>query len=81
MIAALTIPDVPTGSVEIREWDAAGGSPVSFAAIRLNGADGKGRLATLFFSRQSDGCRLMVTREVVARYVRQLKGEPGTTEK
>lgn len=76
LLAALTIADVPTSSVEIREW----GDPYSSGTITsvsvsavLSLSDGKLKQTSLVFVQQPDGWKLAVPNGIVARYAARLK--------
>jgi hypothetical protein len=79
LIAALTIPDVPTGSVEVREW----GDRHSFqmmeqasVSVLLSSTDGKSKVVTLNMIQLPDGWKLAVLKGAVDKYAAQLKGAP-----
>ncbi len=78
LIAALTIPDVPTGAVEVRAWSEPDSNrPTRFVAATFSAADGASKKVTLMFVDREDGWKLGLTRSAVAKYAAQLtRGEP-----
>lgn len=78
LIAALTIPDVPLGAVQINDWsDAAERRPSRLVSALFTGPDGATKQRTLIFLRRNDGWKLAVTKAALARYALQLAGDPG----
>ena len=76
MIAALTIPDVPTGSAAVVAWQSreSSGGPLQWAYARLLTSEGNQRLAMLCFIQRGVAWKLVVTEEAVAKLAAQLNG-------
>jgi hypothetical protein len=79
LIAALTIPEIPTGSAEVREW----GDRHAFDTIEqtsvsllLSSPGGAPKSAMLVMFHLPDGWRLVVSKSVIAKYAAQLHGAP-----
>jgi hypothetical protein len=77
LIAALSVPDIPTLSVEVRAWSASDSAlPTRFVSAAFTAADGSSKESTLSFFRRENTWKLGVSRAVVAKYAAQLKGAP-----
>jgi hypothetical protein len=77
LIAALSVPDIPTASVEVRGWSASESAlPTRFVSAAFTAADGSRKESTLIFCRREDAWKLGVSKAVVAKYAAQLKGAP-----
>jgi hypothetical protein len=74
LLAALTVPDVPIGGIEIREWGEVDpeNSFTSVTAL-FSGPDGKMKQKNLIFLRVDDRWKLVVTEGVIAKYAKQIK--------
>jgi hypothetical protein len=79
LIAAMTIPDVPVGSAEVREWTdhhPFGDVDQVAVTVLLSSVDGKLKDTMLNFFQRPDGWKLVLDRRVVAKYARSLQAAP-----
>lgn len=75
LVAALTIPDVPTGAVEVRRWGPPEGLFTTVEA-QFSAPDGTAKVARLLLKSEADGWKFMVGDSVIAKYAAQLKTPP-----
>lgn len=78
-VALLTLPDVPTGAVEVLEWSESPGL-YQQVLVRLASPDGPSRPVRLLLGRADDGWRLLVTLPVVQGCLALLAAEAQEAE-